>query len=500
MENRNSICRWLPLVCTMLVLLTVLLPAKVSAATGVNVDIHTQAEIKAYYERIEANSSFDVTYEQEPVTTGPNYNAGKLSQSTLQGAVDMLNFMRYIAGIPYDVQLNDSYNQMAQAGALVNAVNDEVTHYPAKPQDMEDSLYQLGYKGCSSSNLFFRSLDFRDAVEGWVSDEYNASGSNPGQRRWCLNPTMTATGFGEVDFYSAMYAFDNHWAPTAYTGVAWPAQQMPTQFFNTVTPWSISFGRDVDPSTTSVTLTRASDGRQWNFDRSLSEEEFLVDNGGYGQAGCVVFQPSGIADYGDGDVYHVVVKEGASIIADYDVNFFSLSPIENIRLDKSEISLEPGKNARLHADISPIKAEEEPIRWASSDSSVVKVSKYGKITALKEGSAVITVSDNTGSVSATCTVSVGKKAVISKITSQKNSIQVTWKKQNADGYQVCYATAKSFKSYRTKTVSKGSSIGTTIKDLKKGKTYYVKVRAYKLDENSTKIYGPFSPVKTIKQK
>ena len=70
MENRNSICRWLPLVCTMLVLLTVLLPAKVSAATGVNVDIHTQAEIKAYYERIEANSSFDVTYEQEQSLQG----------------------------------------------------------------------------------------------------------------------------------------------------------------------------------------------------------------------------------------------------------------------------------------------------------------------------------------------------------------------------------------------------------------------------------------------
>ena len=137
----------------MLVLLTVLLPAKVSAATGVNVDTPTQAEIKAYYERIEANSSFDVTYEQEPVTTGPNYNAGKTVAVHLAGQ-DMLNFMRYIAGIPYDVQLNDSYNRMAQAGALVNAVNDEVTHYPAKPQDMEDSLYQFGYKGCSSSNLF----------------------------------------------------------------------------------------------------------------------------------------------------------------------------------------------------------------------------------------------------------------------------------------------------------------------------------------------------------
>lgn len=220
MENRKCIHNWVPLVSTLLVLLAVLLPAKASAATGVNVDTHTQAEIKAYYERIEANSNFDVTYEQKPVTKGPNYSAGRLSQSTLQGAVDMLNFMRYIAGIPYDVQLNDRYNQMAQAGALVNAVNDEMTHHPVKPQDMEDGLYQLGYEGCSSSNLTFGPDSFETGVAEWVSDEHNISGDDPGHRRWCLNPTMTATGFGKVGSYEAMYAFDNHWAPTSYTGVA----------------------------------------------------------------------------------------------------------------------------------------------------------------------------------------------------------------------------------------------------------------------------------------
>ncbi len=63
-----------------------------------------------------------------------------------------------------------------------------------------------------------------------------------------------------------------------------------------------------------------------------------------------------------------------------------------------------------------------------------------------------------------------------------------------------YATTKSFKSYRTKTVSKGSMTSTNLKNLKKGKTYYVKVRAYKLDENGKKIYGLFSQAKKIKNK
>lgn len=205
--------------------------------------------------------------------------------------------------------------------------------------------------------------------------------------------------------------------------------------------------------------------------------------------------PSGIKAYSDGDVYHVVVQEGASVIADYDVNFFSLCPIERIRLDKKTLILEPGETHTLEdvITITPDEAEEETVKWTSSDSSIAKVSQSGKITARKDGTAVITASDNTGRVSASCTVTVGKRVFVDKVTGQKNSIKVTWKKQKADGYQVHYATAKSFKSYRTKTVSK-STTSTTIKKLKKGKTYYVKVRAYKLDANGEKVYGPFSPV------
>ena len=38
------------------------------------------------------------------------------------------------------------------------------------------------------------------------------------------------------------------------------------------------------------------------------------------------------------------------------------------------------------------------------------------------------------------------------------------------------------------------------KKLKKGKTYYVKVRAYKKDSANSKVYGSYSAVKKVKIK
>ena len=38
----------------------------------------------------------------------------------------------------------------------------------------------------------------------------------------------------------------------------------------------------------------------------------------------------------------------------------------------------------------------------------------------------------------------------------------------------------------------------TFKGLKKGKTYYVKVRGYKKDSTGNKKYGKYSKVKTVK--
>ena len=66
----------------------------------------------------------------------------------------------------------------------------------------------------------------------------------------------------------------------------------------------------------------------------------------------------------------------------------------------------------------------------------------------------------------------------------------------AKGYEITYATDKKFKKNCKAVTTKAKSI--TLKKLQSKKTYYVKVRAYKLDSAGNKIYGKYSAVKTVK--
>lgn len=95
-----------------------------------------------------------------------------------------------------------------------------------------------------------------------------------------------------------------------------------------------------------------------------------------------------------------------------------------------------------------------------------------------------------------------KKTSVSKLTPQKKGFKVTWKKSsNAKGYQVKYSTSKKFpkKSSETVTVKKATTTSKTVKNLKKNKTYYVKVRSYKT-VNGKKVYSDWSNVKSVKTK
>ncbi len=81
--------------------------------------------------------------------------------------------------------------------------------------------------------------------------------------------------------------------------------------------------------------------------------------------------------------------------------------------------------------------------------------------------------------------------------SGKCKVKATWKKlTNVSGYQIQYAPNKKFKKAKSKTVK---STSVTIKKLKKKKTYFVRVRAYKLVDGK-KVYGKWSAVKKVKIK
>lgn len=81
----------------------------------------------------------------------------------------------------------------------------------------------------------------------------------------------------------------------------------------------------------------------------------------------------------------------------------------------------------------------------------------------------------------------------------KKEVKLTWKKvKNADGY-VIYMKTGSRKYKAVKTITKEKTTSYIKRKLKKGKTYYFKVRAYK-KVGGEKLYGSYSAVKKVKVK
>ena len=87
------------------------------------------------------------------------------------------------------------------------------------------------------------------------------------------------------------------------------------------------------------------------------------------------------------------------------------------------------------------------------------------------------------------------KAPTVSVSAGKKSFTVTSKATGASGYEISYATSKNGK-YKTVNTSNQKK---TISKLTKGKSYYVKVRAYKVIDGK-RIYSGYSSVKLIKVK
>ncbi len=80
-----------------------------------------------------------------------------------------------------------------------------------------------------------------------------------------------------------------------------------------------------------------------------------------------------------------------------------------------------------------------------------------------------------------------------KVRRARNSkVSVSWKKvQRASGYQIFSSKKKNGKYSLVKTIKKGSTLSTTVKQKNKKACYY-KVRAYVTNANKKRVYGNFS--------
>ncbi len=416
------------------------------AAAGIDVKTHTPEEIRSYIKNYGGDITKASVYADTPVTVAP-YAAGALSDETQQNALAVLNSVRYIAGIPYNVTLDTTYISKVQAGTLINYLNQKLTHSPDRPSGMSDDLYQLGCSGTGSSNIeggsgtSARPLG-NSIVSGWMGDGDASNIDRVGHRRWCLNPSMGKTGFGSVwgpnGCYSAMYSFDRSNTSHGVSVVAWPAQNMPTEYFAVNSPWSISRQAAFDSGTT-IKLTRASDQRVWNFTSpgtTGADGYYNISNAGYGQTGCLIFRPSGITGYYEGDSYQVQVTENSQVVIEYTVDFFDIDTTSDdvtVNLSASSGKIDVATDSYYWSGpkitLSDSGVSFSKLSVVSSDEDVVKAmikeedtgSGYLFLRGIKDGVATITVSLSKNAY-ATYRVTVGNGGGHTHVYSQEYTI------------------------------------------------------------------------------
>ena len=96
--------------------------------------------------------------------------------------------------------------------------------------------------------------------------------------------------------------------------------------------------------------------------------------------------------------------------------------VESVTLDKNSLELKAGNNATLTATVSPEGATNKDVTWTSDNPEVATV-EGGKVTAVSEGTAIITA--KAGDKTATCTVTVTKADVaVESVTLDKTSLEL----------------------------------------------------------------------------
>ena len=100
--------------------------------------------------------------------------------------------------------------------------------------------------------------------------------------------------------------------------------------------------------------------------------------------------------------------------------------VTEVTLDKTELTLTEGEAETLTATVRPDNADNKKVTWSSDKTEIATVDGSGKVTAVKAGEAVITVTTEDGGKTATCKVTVKAKAVnVTEVTLDKTELTLT---------------------------------------------------------------------------
>ena len=111
--------------------------------------------------------------------------------------------------------------------------------------------------------------------------------------------------------------------------------------------------------------------------------------------------------------------DGSNVSATCEITVLQL--VSGITLNETAVTLNEGQSTQLTATVTPTTADNKTLEWSSSNAAVATVDQNGKVTAVAQGKATITVKSTDGSnVSATCEITVTK--LVSGITLNETAV------------------------------------------------------------------------------
>ena len=282
-----------------------------------------------------------------PPRAAAPYAAGELSAGFLEDGLAMTRFVRFLAGVPDDVELSADLCAAAQHGAVVLAALGILSHAPPRPPDMPLDFYQRGLASTGSSNIHQSSGSgdsLASAVVSFMDDSDPGNIDRVGHRRWVLSPVMKRLGFGSAvsrngDVFTTMEVFDNgNEGQRPFDFIRWPPEgTFVVEMFSATQAWSVCFNpakyRVPRVENLRVTLTRKADGARWEItsrDADPRGAYLHLDTAGYGYQSAIIFRPAPGFSIEAGDTFGVSLTGlgtlgGAAKKLDYEVTFARLS-------------------------------------------------------------------------------------------------------------------------------------------------------------------------------
>ena len=190
--------------------------------------------------------------------------------------------------------------------------------------------------------------------------------------------------------------------------------------------------------------------------------------------------------------------------------------IEKITIEAEKETLTKiGESTELKVKIEPENADAQKLIWKSDNEMIAAVDENGKVTAIGNGMAIITVTTEYGKNTASIiiTVKILDEPVINKtkgfgrlkvrsVNQTKTSITLEWSKlDGVDGYLIygnrCNTSTKTYKYKKLATITNGRTW--THKNLKKGTFYKYIVKAYRIVDGKKVVTDTSASIHVITQ-